>query len=264
MTYLPRVAATNDADWADLLAELDRWDEAGRGAALWWRDDDAVAPSPALDRLLAAAAGTPLGLAVVPANARPELATRLAAHPAVAVLHHGWCHANRAAGDRKSEYPPERHPVDVADELDEGRQRLRALFGARALPIFVPPWNRFAPRFAPLLAEAGLTTLSQLAPRREPAPPGLAVADVHLDLVAWRTTRRFIGEAAALTGLIGALRDRRQDDDDATAVGILTHHLVMDAATEDFVGRLGEIVAAHAGACWRSPGDLAAAPPGWR
>ena len=39
--------------WADLDAELDRWKAAGRAATLWWRDDDATRPTPALDRLLA-------------------------------------------------------------------------------------------------------------------------------------------------------------------------------------------------------------------
>ena len=78
-----------------------------------------------------------------------EMPAALRLFPQVSVLHHGWCHANHAAdfpgSGKKSEYPAERHPVDVADELDEGRQRLRSLFGARALRIFVPPWNRLCP-----------------------------------------------------------------------------------------------------------------------
>src|SRR5271168_273027 len=127
MNYLPRVAA-NSAEWLDLVDELDRWEEAGRVAHLWWRDDDAASPTPALDRLLAAAGDAQLALAVIPADAADELPAALSLFPQVAVLQHGWCHANHVATGKKSEYPPERHPVDVADELDEGRQRLRALF----------------------------------------------------------------------------------------------------------------------------------------
>jgi hypothetical protein len=38
--------------WPDLVAELDRWGETGHVASLWWRDDDAVAPTPVLTALL--------------------------------------------------------------------------------------------------------------------------------------------------------------------------------------------------------------------
>ena len=38
-----------------LSRELARWRAAGRRARLWWRDDDARAPGPELERLLAGA-----------------------------------------------------------------------------------------------------------------------------------------------------------------------------------------------------------------
>ena len=115
-----------------------------------------MAPNPALDRLLALAGGTPLALAVIPAAPGTSWRRRSnSCRPGVAVLQHGWCHANHAVCGKKSEYPAERHPVDVADELDEGRRRLRALFRGRAAPVFVPPWNRFSERFVPLLVEVG-------------------------------------------------------------------------------------------------------------
>jgi hypothetical protein len=263
MTYLPRVAATDSAEWPDLAVELDRWEEAGMVARLWWRDDDAVAPTRQLDRLLALAGDTPLALAVIPANAVGGLARALDFLPQVTVLHHGWCHADRAAdypgAGRKSEYPPERHPVDVADELDEGRQRLRALFGPRALPVFVPPWNRFAERFVPLLVEAGLTTLSQMSPRTGEPAAGMAVRDVHVDVVAWRADRGFIGEGPALGRFIAELRDRRAASNQS-AIGILTHHLVMDGATADFMGTLGDVVVAHPAARWVDVRELLSAP----
>ena len=49
------VAGPMMAEWPDLIAELDRWEEAGQVATLWWRDDDAVAPTARLDRLLSIA-----------------------------------------------------------------------------------------------------------------------------------------------------------------------------------------------------------------
>jgi hypothetical protein len=254
MTYLPRVAAAKNAEWLDLVVELDRWEEAGQVARLWWRDDDAVAPTPQLDRLLSLAHGAPLALAVIPASAREELVAALEFFPQVTVLQHGWCHVSHAIDGKKSEYPAERHPVEIADELDEGRRRLRALFGPRALPAFVPPWNRFAGRFVPLLVEAGLTTLSQMAPRQGEPPAVIAVIDVHVDVVAWHEGRGFVGEATALRRLVDALRGEREGGQGA--VGLLTHHLVMDSATEDFLGRLGELIAGHQAAWWADLREL--------
>lgn len=259
MTFMPRVEAADDAEWSDLVDELDRWEETGQVASLWWRDDDAVAPTPNLYRLLDIAGGVPLALAVIPADATVELASALRWFPQVAVIHHGWCHANRADAGKKSEYPSDRHPVEVADELDEGRRHLRRLFDRRALPVFVPPWNRFAERFVPLLAEAGFKAVSQMAAGGDARPRrrlgGLAVIDADLDVTAWHEDRRFIGEAVALGRLMALLRARRKGANDA-AVGVLTHHLVMDSATGDFLARLHEIVAAHGAARWVGIGEL--------
>jgi hypothetical protein len=260
MTFLPRVAAGTVAEWPDLVVELDRWEEAGRVAPLWWRDDDAMVPTPRLDRLLDLSDGVPLALAVIPADVVGELAAALDFSQQVSVLHHGWCHANRARAGKKSEYPAERHPVEIADELDEGRKRLVALFGPRALPVFVPPWNRFADRFIPLLAEAGLTTLSQIAPRKTAPPPGISVVDVHVDIVDWHGNRGFVGAGAALGRLLAELRARRDGGaDPAGAIGVLTHHLIMDSATEEFMAQLAEIVAAHRAARWAGMPELMAA-----
>jgi len=259
MTYLPRVAAANSAEWPDLVAELDRWEEAGHLAQLWWRDDDAVAPTPRLDRLLALAGPAPLALAVIPAEATRELAAALDLSPRVTVLHHGWCHANHALSGKNSEYPAERHPVDIADELDEGRRRLRSVFGPRALPVFVPPWNRFADRFVPLLGEAGIAAISQMAPRKGPPPRGIAAIDVHLDVVDWHAGRGFIGDGAALGRLVAELRARRGTAEHG-AIGVLTHHLVMDWASEDFLARLDEVVATHLAARWVGVAELMVVP----
>ena len=261
MTYLPRVTAANSAEWDDLVVELDRWEEAGRVALLWWRDDDAAAPTAQLDRLLALAGGIPLALAVIPADAVAGLATALEFFPRVAVLHHGWCHANRAQSGKKSEYPAERHPVDVADELDEGRKRMGALFGRRALPVFVPPWNRFADRFVPLLGEAGFTAVSQIAPRKGEPPGAIEVIDVDVDVVAWQAGRGFVGDGPALTRMVAALRREREDHSERGhgVVGLLTHHLIMDGPTEDFLARLQGVVDAHPAVRWAGMPELLAA-----
>src|SRR5262245_46700731 len=117
---------------------------AGRQPVFWLRDDDATAPTPALERLLELCAATkvPLALAVIPMKAQPELFPRL--KRAVTVMQHGGDHVNRAAPDAKKTEFPAHEPAQAAlQRLAQGRERLQALAGARALPVLAPPWNRF-------------------------------------------------------------------------------------------------------------------------
>lgn len=248
------------AAWSDLVGELDCWQAAGRIATLWWRDDDAVAPSERLDDLLSIAGDVPVALAVIPGRAEPGLAARLARHTRskIAVLQHGWRHLDHSAGGKKSEYPAERSPYDGARELAAGRARLAELFGPLALPVLVPPWNRLAASFLAALPDCGIRAISRAQPRAALRPgPGLIEANVHTDLVAWTGDRGFIGEGAALGGLVRHLRARRLGEacaDEPT--GILTHHLVQDEATGVFLGRLLAATRAHAAACWLGANDV--------
>jgi len=252
MSVRSHADTVTNAEWSDLVGELDRWGEAGQVATLWWRDDDAVAMTPCLARLLSLAATTPLALAVIPAEAEPGLAAALRPLRQVAVLQHGWRHANHAVAGKKSEFPPERPANAVANDLACGRERLVALFDGSALPVLAPPWNRFAAAFETLLAGAGIAALSAMAPRRGPKlPAGIAAVDAHVDLVAWSGDRGFIGTAAALGGIVGELRRRRLGlADPIAATGILTHHLVMDDATADFLAALQPVITGHRAARW--------------
>ena len=263
MSYLPGVDAATTAEWPDLVAEFDRWGEDGRVATLWWRDDDAVTATAQLDNLLRLAGDVPVALAVIPALARPELAVAVHGTPGVRLLQHGWSHANWAMYGKKSEYPEGRSAPAVAAEIGAGRARLKALFGPRALPVLVPPWNRFAREFLPLLSRngiAGLSTMVSSSGAALPpvgALPGLVLIDVHVDLVAWHEDRGFIGEGAALGSLVGHLRASRLGAaDTAQPIGILTHHLIMDGATAVFLDRLIALVRGHAAARWATAGEL--------
>jgi hypothetical protein len=258
MSHLPRDDAATTAEWSDLADELDRWERAGRVAILWWRDDDAVTATPQLGALLRLAEEVPLALAAIPALARPELAAVLNGRPQVAVLQHGWQHVDRARHGKKSEYPKGRSASAVAAEIGAGRARLKALFGARTVAALVPPWNRFAGEFLPLLGSNGIAGISTMAAPQTPAlPPGLVAIDVHVDLVAWHGDRGFIGESVALGGLVGHLRASRISPADSPApIGILTHHLVMDAPTEAFLDRLIRVTRAHAAARWAAAAEF--------
>jgi peptidoglycan/xylan/chitin deacetylase (PgdA/CDA1 family) len=244
----------SDADgsgpWRALERELALWAAADRVATLWWRDDDAVAPSAALDRLLALAAGrAPVALAVVPEPTGEPLARRLATAPLVRVLQHGWAHRNhRPPGERSAELGADRPLTAVTAELARGRDRLATWFGARFLPVLVPPWNRIDPTVVAALPALGLRGLSCFGPR----PAGQrSTVNTHVDPIAWRAGRGFVGEDKALGELVRHLADRRADTVDADEpTGLLTHHLVHDAALWRFLDRLLACTASHPAVRW--------------
>ena len=264
MRLLPCEELATSAGWSDLVREFDRWGEGGQVATLWWRDDDAVARSCRLDHLVSLAGDVPISLAVIPAVAHPELAEWVAdlsqsrKATRLAILQHGWCHTNHAVDGKKNEFPPERSCRVVRSELIEGRDRLAALFGTHVLPVLAPPWNRFASCFLPLLAACGLGAISGLKPRRTRWPsPGIAETNVHVDLVAWATSRGFIGEQAALGGIIEHLQARRLGEVDAEEpTGILTHHLVQDEAGDTFLRRLVATTKKHPATRWLDAAEV--------
>jgi len=223
--------------WQALADEAARWRDAGRIADLWWRDDDAVDASPALDRLLAIRRDTdaPLALAVVPAQATAALAQRLAVEPEVDVLQHGYAHANHAAPpEKKVELGLQRPAMMVLGELGTGWLALERLFAAQALPVMVPPWNRIADILVPTLPEIGYRGLSTFGPRRRPEPVrGFRQINTHVDLIDWKAGGRFVGEAAALATLVEALARARSGQGEP--IGLLSHHLAMDGGAWDFL-----------------------------
>ncbi|MEQ8966979.1 MAG: polysaccharide deacetylase family protein [Azospirillaceae bacterium] len=260
----PTAVPAGAGDWAGLRAELDAWAAAGRAATLWWRDDDAVDATPALDRLLdrAARSGVPLGLAVIPAGATPTLAERLAGLASVAVLQHGLSHANHAPpGQKKAELGDHRPISAVLDDLDRGRRRLDTLFGPARRPV-VPPWNRIGTDVAAALAGRGVA-ISVDGPRPGPDTRPFRV-NIHADPIAWRGDRGFAGEAAVLGAVIGHLRARRTGavPDPGEATGLLTHHLVHDAGTEAFLDRFLAETTGHPAVSWPPVADLFAGPAG--
>lgn len=258
------------SDWDELARECGAWEEGGRRIALWWRDDDASADTPELRRLIATAstpeAAVPLALAVVPARLEPSLATLLGGQDSVggrnsvSVLQHGFDHRNRAAaGVKKSEFPATRPWQDVAGDLARGRDRLAAAFGARFVPVLTPPWNRIDAGHASRLPSLGYRGLTAYLARE----PGGAVSggfiqvNTHVDVIDWRGTRGFVGRKTALDLLTRHLAAKRLGDADPDEpTGLLTHHLVHDTETWEFLGALLGWCAKRPNIEWRGAADL--------
>ena len=254
-------AAERTEFWTTLRTELEAWRSSGRHATFFWRDDDAVAPTRALDRLLAASAafGVPFALAVIPAQLSAGLPRRVARERQVRVVQHGFAHLNHAQGlgGGASELGIERPAKIVLGELADGRARLEAAFGARFVPVLAPPWNKIAETLVPSLPRIGFTAVSAAGRRASAAPePGLTQVNIHWDLIAWKRGARFRGYESA-RGIINHLRARRSGDvDPDEPTGILTHHLRMDEEAWRFLRRFLEATSAHDAASWCDPTEF--------
>jgi hypothetical protein len=241
--------------WDRLDREIEQWVATGLEATLWWRDDDAVAATPALARLLAIAGRgrIPLALAVIPAGAEPGLAAALAHRPDVTVLQHGYAHLNHAAeGERAVECGGARPLDQTAGELAIGQARLSEMFGERFLPVLVPPWNRIAPALLPRLPGLGFRGLSTWGAReRRQAAPDLVQVHTHADPIAWRRGRIFGGADRVIDALAGHLEARREGRaDPQEPTGLLTHHLVHDEPGWAFLEALAERLSNRPGLRW--------------
>ena len=235
--------------WDDLDRELDLWAANGRSASLWWRDDDAVAPTPELETLLRLVSGIPLSLAVIPHEAQPDLAGRIADEPHVTIVQHGYRHADHARqGEKKIELGGSRTESQIEDDLRRGRRRLGDLFAGRTADVLAPPWNRIAAGIVPRLLGLGLTALSTFGPRNG---QGIRSVNSHVDVIDWRGGRGFAGEDRSLGQLVHHLAARRTGGaDPGEATGLLTHHWIHDADTWTFLERLIAVADRHPAACW--------------
>jgi hypothetical protein len=242
-----------------LSAELDRWAEAGLTARFWLRDDDAVADSPALRRLLDAfaPAAAPLLLAVIPLRFEDSLPAVIAAEPCLRPAMHGVLHENHAPdGVKSEELPPERGKEAITAALAAGRARLVGAFGEEAGHWYVPPWNRIAPQVAAWLPDCGVRVLSTFGDKPTATPAGLARLDTQIDIIDWRSGR--VGRTArwAAETVAHSLAARRLDRPDRP-IGVLSHHLAHDEAAWACLSYLVAAIAAHPAACWADPNELA-------
>lgn len=234
--------------WERLAEELDSWRDEGRTATFWWRDDDAAETHPNLSRLLRTAGDRPISLAAVPARLDVALAEHLAlGRETVSVLPHGFLHENHAPeGEKKAEFGPHRPPEVMIAEIGAGWGRLRALLEGRALPIFVPPWNRIDPALVERLPETGLEALSTYKARG--VGEGATRLNTHVDIVDWKAGGGFLGDERVIDLTAGHLKARRTASggvDPTEPTGLLTHHLVHDEACWTFIDRLLSVLDDH-------------------
>ena len=250
--------------WGLLADELDAWAASARRATLWWRDDDACSDGPALRRLLGIAQehAVPVAIAAIPEAADSTLAGAIARFAQATIVQHGYAHRNHApAGERSAEFGVHRSLDARLADIRLGHDRLARIFGGRFHAVFVPPWNRIGADIVVQLPAAGLPGLSRFGPRGA-ATAFVVEVNTHVDLIAWKRGRVFIGEDKAIERLVAELRARRLGEADAgEPTGILTHHLAFDAAAFGFVDELLRRTARHRAVAWIDVGRAFAPVP---
>lgn len=220
-------------DWTPLHAELALWRRAGLTLPVWWRDDDAVRATPELEQLhdIAAELRLPVQLAVIPDKAERSLSRFVDHAPWLTPVVHGWRHTSHAPqGAKNAEFG---HPRDGAGaELARALRRAQDIFGPRLTPLFVPPWNRIAADYLPVLADLGYAGVSAYGGRDGAwAVPGLVQINTHVDPINWRGDRNLVAPEALIGGLVDTLERRRKGHADVLEpLGLLTHHLVHSEA----------------------------------
>ncbi|MGO4389165.1 glycosyltransferase [Microvirga sp. 2YAF29] len=236
-------------DWSPLDQALSHARDRGYPVQLWWRDDDAVSDTPALDRLLSLSrqANAGIALAVIPSKLEASLTERLQTEDHAFALVHGWSHTNHApAGEKKAEFGAHRSLDLMAWEAAQALRHAQERLGDKLLPVFVPPWNRIAPGLLPRLALKGYQGISTFTDRKTAFPaPGLLQVNTHVDPIDWHGCRGLLDPARIIASLAGTVERRAAGEaDPEEPIGFLTHHLVHDdviwAFCEALMVRLAE------------------------
>jgi predicted glycosyltransferase len=249
-------------DWSPLDDVLRRTAEAGRAVAFWWRDDDVVAHTPALDRLLevARAFDLSIALAAIPSGVERSLTERLGDEPQAHIVVHGFAHLNHAPpGQKKAEFGPNRPMGALARDAKAALRLAQATWpNGKLLPIFVPPWNRICAEIVPMLPKLGYGGLSGFAGRAaRAATPGLRQANTHVDPIDWHGTRGLAPTDTIIAQLAAAISARLAGEADADEpIGLLTHHLIHDESVWRFCEALLDRLRMHENLIYPSPRAL--------
>lgn len=229
-----------DINWKPLKEEFKIWQDKGLCLPFWWRDDDAVEPTPALERLAAVSAdfNSPVHLAIVPKYAKPELSHYISATPALTPVVHGWAHKNHAPADQKKcEFGLTRSFQECREDMDQALRQMKKLFGAQLNNMFVPPWNRIRPDLIPYLSSDGYKSISTYGPRASQfAASDVLQVNTHLDPIAWHHSRSLEAPDILIQHTVQLMQNRRLNVTDNTEpLGLLTHHLIHDDTVWHFI-----------------------------
>ncbi len=229
--------------WIEPIARA--LDERTLPLTVFFRDDDAGWSDERLFALLGLfdELELPIDLAVIPDAIGPEVAARLAHRARTSArlgLHqHGFAHLNHEPEGRKCEFGPSRAIEAQRSDIEEGRERLLALFGAELDPIFTPPWNRCISETGACLLDAGIAILSRDRSAEPLGVDGLLECPVASD---WLLKRKGVRVARGVWSEEFAQAIATAD----APFGMMLHHAIMDDEDRDALGVALKMLQSHA------------------
>lgn len=157
---------------------------------------------------------------------------------AVSVQQHGYRHVNHGQGKRKFEFDDERTFEAQREDLEAGREILRARFGTRFDGVFVPPFDRCGSLGMRALAELGFAGISVIHTSTAPDHPSVPKVLMTTDPVQWKP--EVLHRPWEQT-----LREVRASLDATGYAGLELHHEIMDepavAGLDWLLGQLGPV-----------------------
>jgi hypothetical protein len=261
---VPRSRPKPVGAWQALSEEIEAWKAEGGAAQFWLRDDDATVVEPRLVELidLCEQEGVPLAMAIIPLPMTPELVNLVSSRAHLTPIQHGFDHQNREPSSEKakSEFPVERNPVETIRTIQLGWHILHEAFGARALPVFCPPWGTMADKFRGRLVDLGFkgysgSRISGEIHRQGPPPAGLRLASAHVAVnLPHRNRKDVLPEERILQTLTEVIRGVRRDRV-SEPIGIMTHHWGVDGEVRQFLQKVFSLTR-DAGGTWTSSAEL--------
>lgn len=157
---------------------------------------------------------------------------------AVSVQQHGYRHVNHGQGKRKFEFDDERTFEAQREDLEAGRDILRARFGTRFDEVFVPPFDRCGALGMRALAELGFSGISVIHTSTAPDHPNVPKVLMTTDPVQWKP--EVLHRPWDQT-----LREVRASLDATGYAGLELHHEIMDEPAVQgldwLLGQLGPV-----------------------
>lgn len=258
-----------------LINELNRWLDEDLTATFWWRDDDAITYTQELDTLcfLSHQYNIPLSLAVIPKHLDMHLAQDIqkalgTKASNISILQHGYSHDNYAPSTEKKHELGNHRPHDVIlSELSQGYQKLNNCFGKQFAPIIVPPWNRMDNDVIASVLESdhsflgvsqmGAPTLAEKIAHEKLEK--FKEINIHVDILNFKDKNnvKFAGNEQVVQSICHHLSMRRENKTQANIpTGIMTHHLVHDQESWNFLHELFTLTRESMNCRWLSISEI--------
>lgn len=251
--------------WQDLQDELALWQQANQPLSFWWRDDDAETDSPALSALLSLSEefNIPLALATIPLGADESLSTAITTvnhrqgTKLITILQHGYSHRNHAPHpQKKQELGMHRDINTIIDELVIGKTKLSHLFSDCFVSVQVPPWNRIDDEIIERIASSNLFDVISRHGMVNNKKMPINEVNIHIDILNFKGTTCFLGTGKVIAQILKHLQYRRANNYHNEATGLMSHHLVHDEATWNFLRQFFTLTRSFDNIVWQDANSL--------